>query len=174
MGLDMYLYANKYINDENVDQIKKLAGTNNIPNPHITKSINVRQLVGYWRKVNAVHGWFIDRIASGVDECQEIYVSREQLENLRHDCIVALANPDRDYQIENQKVFYQLCDYLNKLETPIDPATYENPVPPVDGFFFGSNELTEYYYSQLEYTIDLITNLLELDDDFSFEYQASW
>ena len=174
MGLDMYLYANKYLNNENVDQIKKLAGTNNLPNQNGTESIYIRQLVGYWRKVNAVHGWFINKIASGVDECQELYISREQLEQLRQDCIVALANPERNYEIENQKVFYQLCDYLNKLETPINLANYNNPVPPVEGFFFGGNELSDYYFSQLEYTIDLITNLLELDDDFSFHYQASW
>jgi hypothetical protein len=174
MGLDMYLYANKYLNNENVDQIKKLAGTNNLPNESGTESIHIRQLVGYWRKVNAVHGWFINKIASGVDECQELYISREQLEQLRQDCIVALANPERNYEIENQKVFYQLCDYLNKLETPVNLATYNNPVPPVEGFFFGGNELSDYYFSQLEYTIDLITNLLELDDDFSFHYQASW
>lgn len=174
MGLDMYLYASKSINDENVEQIKKLTGTNNLPNGNLIPSIHIQQLVGYWRKVNAVHGWFVNEIAGGDDECQEIQVSKQELENLRDDCIVALANPDRDYQIKNTKVLYQLMDYLNSLETPIEPATYTNPVPPVDGFFFGSNELTEYYYSQLEYTIDLITNLLELDDDFSFHYQASW
>jgi hypothetical protein len=173
MGLDMYLYANKYIYEKNVDQIKELAETNNLPNPKLSSSIHVRQLVGYWRKANAIHGWFVG-LANDVDECQEVYVSKEQLEQLRHDCIVALANPDRNYEIENQKVFYQLCDYLNKLENPIDPTTYENPVPPVDGFFFGGSELSDYYFEQLEYTIDLITDLLELDDDFSFHYQASW
>jgi hypothetical protein len=173
MGLDMYLYANKYIYEKNIDQIKELAETNNLPNPKLSSSIHVRQLVGYWRKANAIHGWFVD-LDNGNDECQEIYVGKEQLEQLRQDCIVALANPDRNYQIENPKVLYQLMDYLNSLETPIDQATYTNPLPPVDGFFFGGNELSEYYFEQLEYTIDLITNLLELDDNFSFHYQASW
>ena len=56
MGLDMYLYANKYIYEKNVDQIKELAETNHLPNPRLSSSIHVRQLVGYWRKANAIHG----------------------------------------------------------------------------------------------------------------------
>lgn len=174
MGLDMYLYAEKYVDNKNVNKLKELAGTNILPNPERTESINIRQLVGYWRKVNAVHGWFVKHVANDVDDCQELYLSKEQLEQLRSDCIVALANPDREYEIENKKVFYQLCDYLNKLETPINLTTYENPIPPTEGFFFGNNELSKYYFSQLEYTIDLITSLLELDDNYSFHYRASW
>jgi hypothetical protein len=174
MGLDMYLYASKYITDESVEEINKLANTNNLPTPDWSKSISVEKTVGYWRKANAIHGWFVNKVGNGVDECQVMYLDREPLEQLRQDCIVALANPSREYKIENQKVFYLLCDYLNSLETPIDPATYENPVPPTDGFFFGSSELTDYYYYQLEYTIDLITSLLELDHNYSFHYQASW
>ena len=170
----MYLYADKFVIDEGIDEIKKLSKTDHLPSPEFSKSISIRNLVGYWRKANAIHGWIIDSCANGEDNCQSIYLSREKLDQLRKDCVVALANPDRDYQIENPKVLYQLMDYLNSLETPIDPTTYKNPLPPVDGFFFGGNELSEYYFNQLEYTIDLITNLLELDDDFSFEYQASW
>lgn len=174
MGLDMYLYAKKFIAGDSVAELKKLAETNNLPEPEWLTHISVEQVVGYWRKANAIHGWFVNEIAGGEDNCQTMYLSRENLEQLRQDCIVALANPSREYQIENQKVFYQLCDYLNSLETPIDPTNYVNPVPPTEGFFFGGNELDEYYYWKLEYTIDLITTLLELEGDYSFSYQASW
>ena len=67
-----------------------------------------------------------------------------------------------------------LCDYLNKLEQPITVENYENPLQPVEGFFFGGNELSDYYFYQLEYTIDLITSLLESDQELNFTYQASW
>lgn len=174
MGLDMYLYAKKYIGDESVDAISKLANTTNLPTPEWSKSISVEKLVGYWRKANAIHGWFVDEIGNGVDECQVMFIDRERLEKLRNDCIVALANPSREYQIEDQKVVYLLCDYLNSLETPIDPATYESPINPTDGFFFGGSERDDYYYFQLEYTINLVSSLLELDDSYSFNYQASW
>ena len=182
MGLDMYLYAEKYVSSSDTfdkehpimfKDIKKIAGLEQLPTPDFA-NILVKQLVGYWRKANAIHGWFINNVANGVDECQEIHLNREQLETLRSDCIKALANPDREYQIENNKVFYLLCDYLNSLDQKITVDTYENPLKPSAGFFFGSNDLGDYYYSQLEYTVDLITTLLENSDQLEFIYRASW
>jgi hypothetical protein len=178
MGLDMYLYAEKYMGG-NTDkpelyaEIKNLAGLKDLPTPDFSNVV-VKSMVGYWRKANAIHGWIVDKCGKGVDECQTIYLSDEDLLNLRNDCIKALANPNREYQIENNKVFYQLCDYLNKLEQPITVENYENPLQPVEGFFFGGNELSDYYFYQLEYTIDLITSLLESDQELNFTYQASW
>ena len=174
----MYLYAEKYMGG-NTDkpelyaEIKNLAGLKDLPTPDFSNVV-VKSMVGYWRKANAIHGWIVDRCGKGVDECQTIYLSDEDLLNLRNDCIKALANPSREYQIENNKVFYQLCDYLNKLEQPITVENYENPLQPVEGFFFGGNELSDYYFYQLEYTIDLITSLLESDQELNFTYQASW
>ena len=178
MGLDMYLYAEKYMGG-NTDkpelyaEIKNLAGLKDLPTPDFSNVV-VKSMVGYWRKANAIHGWIVDKCGKGVDECQTIYLSDEDLLNLRNDCIKALANPNREYQIENNKVFYQLCDYLNKLEQPITVENYENPLQPVEGFFFGGNELSDYYFYQLEYTIDLITSLLESDHELGFSYHASW
>ena len=174
----MYLYAEKYMGG-NTDkpelyaEIKNLAGLKDLPTPDFSNVV-VKSMVGYWRKANAIHGWIVDKCGKGVDECQTIYLSDEDLLNLRNDCIKALANPSREYQIENNKVFYQLCDYLNKLEQPITVENYENPLQPVEGFFFGGNELSDYYFYQLEYTIDLITSLLESDQELNFTYQASW
>ncbi len=28
----------------------------------------------YWRKVNQIHGWFVDMFMNGVDECQTVYI----------------------------------------------------------------------------------------------------
>ena len=174
----MYLYAEKFIGSNtdktgSYDEIKNLAGLKDLPTPDFS-SIVVKSMVGYWRKANAIHGWIVNKCADGKDECQTIYLSDDDLINLRSDCVKALANPDRQYQIENNKVFYQLCDYLNSLETELTPTTFENPVPPVEGFFFGGNELSDYYFYQLEYTIDLITSLLESDHELGFSYHASW
>jgi hypothetical protein len=48
MGLDMYLFRNE--NGRNVE-------------------------VGYWRKANAIHNWFVQNCQKGIDECQEARVS---------------------------------------------------------------------------------------------------
>ena len=67
-----------------------------------------------------------------------------------------------------------MCDYLNTLDQKITVDNYENPLKPSAGFFFGSDDLGDYYYSQLEYTVDLITTLLEQSDQLEFLYRASW
>ena len=135
--------------------------------------MEVKQKVGYWRKANAIHNWVVSNCANGEDNCQEVHLSRDQLESLRNDCVIALANPDRKYEITNNKVFYLLCDYLNSLNQKLNADQYENPVQPAEGFFFGDTELDDFYYWQLEYTIDLITSLLE-HADLEFSYRASW
>jgi hypothetical protein len=182
MGLDMYLSANKYVSASDYfdkdhpimfNEILKTAKLEHLPATEFG-SLIVKKNVGYWRKANAIHGWFVDNVADGVDNCQELHVGKEQLESLRSDCIKALANPDRKYEITSNKVFYLLCDYLNSLDQELTPDTYENPVKPTDGFFFGDSDLDDYYYEQLEYTIDLISSLLELPDELSFTYVASW
>ena len=163
----MYLYAEKYMgNDETLSyaEIKNLAGLKDLPTPDFSNVI-VKSMVGYWRKANAIHGWIVDRCGKGVDECQTIYLSDEDLLNLRSDCIKALANPNREYQIENNKVFYQLCDYLNKLEQPITVENYENPLQPVEGFFFGGTDYDQEYFKDLENTVKIIESLFEPDLD---------
>jgi hypothetical protein len=83
MGLDMYLYAEKYVGSSDTfdkehptmfKDIKKIAGLEQLPTPDFA-NILIKQLVGYWRKANAIHGWFINNVADGVDECQEIHLA---------------------------------------------------------------------------------------------------
>lgn len=38
--------------------------------------------VTYWRKFNALHNWFVQNCADGVDDCKEVFVSREDLEKV--------------------------------------------------------------------------------------------
>lgn len=78
----------------------------------------------YWRKVNAVHAWFVDNCQGGVDECQESDpVDIEQLAYLRH-----LAQ--------------QSVDAVRAGEEP--------PLNPRAWFFFGSYDLDEWYVRGME------------------------
>lgn len=45
----------------------------------------------YWRKANAVHGWFVDRCQGGVDECQVTPLEITQLKSLAVECQKALV-----------------------------------------------------------------------------------
>jgi hypothetical protein len=103
--------------------------------------------VGYWRKANAIHGWIVENCADGVDECQEIIVSKGQLENLYDDVVSVLEGTS---------------------------GLSEANLKPYPGFFFGSTEIDVWYFEDLRYTKNLLKPLID-DPDISYViYQASW
>ncbi len=59
MGLDMYLM--------NVRNEEKIKAENFIE-------------VGYWRKANQIHNWFVKNVQGGVDDCGYYGVTKEKLE----------------------------------------------------------------------------------------------
>jgi hypothetical protein len=153
MGLDMYLTAKKYLwSDEDKElsaKINELVGVKaDMENRWNGSSLVVKQIevdAMYWRKANAIHGWFVRRCQYGKDECQESYVSREQLQELVELCHEAFDKPDHEV------------------------------LEPTAGFFFGSYEKDEWYYQYLKETIEGITKALTLPEkEYEFYYQASW
>lgn len=108
--------------------------------------------VGYWRKANAIHGWFVKNVQNGVDDCGEYPVSREKLQELMEACEKVLGGEDG----------------LNK-------NAAKKLLPPTPGFFFGTYEVDEWYKQDLQQTIDIIKPLLqEAKDDALYTYQSSW
>ena len=86
MGLDMYLTARKYIsgwehNGEEAGKLfKKVLKAADIPFGFVDKgapSGNLEFHIGYWRKANAIHNWFIQNVQNGKDECEKADVSLE-------------------------------------------------------------------------------------------------
>ena len=152
MGLDMYLYATKYLspfsNEESGDRyvgVLSAMGFKEVPVKCHAASVEVKIPVAYWRKANAVHDWFVRVCQEGKDECQESYVSRDQLVQLREACKAAKLDGGKS-------------------------------LPPKDGFFFGSTQIDDYYYQDLDDTIKNITAILENPQllDWDFAYRASW
>lgn len=158
MGLDMYLYASKYVSSSEVfekdsptrfAEIIKAVGADDFPKPEFG-SATVDIQVGYWRKANAIHDWFVKNCQDGVDKCQKTYVSRDSLIELREACMKVLASK------ENKEVA-------------------EEVLPTASGFFFGGTEYDEYYWQYVESTIVTInTLLLTVPEDWDFTYQSSW
>jgi hypothetical protein len=156
MGLDMYLRANEYVYRHNY-----VDGDNSI-NPLFNEIVSRLELedvidktgfagltidvpMGYWRKSNMIHHWFVNNLADGVDECQPIIVRREDLEQLKEVCINVIAVPEMAEEL----------------------------LPTGSGFFFGSTAYDEYYFGDLNDTLGIINRCLESKFDY-FEYQASW
>jgi len=157
MGLDQYLRANEYVSrydyTEDFDrsennlfsQIVSQFGVAEHLDSEGFGGLTIDFPMGYWRKCNQVHQWFVDNCGDGEDECQTMFVSRDRLEELRDLCKQVLAN-------------HSLAEDL---------------LPPQSGFFFGSTEIDEYYFKDLEYTVKVIDRCLASKFDY-FEYQASW
>lgn len=130
MGLDMYLYGRKDnygLTEENIGQI------------------GICVEVGYWRKANQIHNWFVENVQGGVDNCATYFVSKETLSELRDICKTVLENPDQAQEL----------------------------LPTSSGFFFGTTEYDEWYFKDLEDTIKIVDRCLELKYDY-YEYQSSW
>ena len=160
----MYLYRREYVGGWEwktvetdgrekalYDNIIEYLGVDSVEaSPHVY----VEVCVAYWRKANAVHGWFVNQLADGVDECQSIYVSKEDLENLRMSCNNVLKCPVGIKQ-EDVAAQYGLL--------------------PTRGFFFGNYEMDEWYIGDLENTIMQIDSVLGTSGEWSdFIYRASW
>jgi hypothetical protein len=170
MGLDQYLYAKEYIsgNDYLTTPDK---GFHSVPNPRFdviarafdlqrsdldqeTPSAYVQFKVLQWRKANAIHEWFVQNVQDGEDNCREYYVSRESLEEL-------LAT---------------LGHILKAKQEGADQSTFEDILPTAQGFFFGSQDYDDYYWSEVERTYEAINSLLNNSKlkTFDFEYSSSW
>ena len=191
MGLDMYLYRaekNKYVHEE-TEYCECLKCR--------PKYLWVEEAeIGYWRKANAIHGWFVRNLADGVDECQQIEVSLTDLLRLQEECRKVLANkPDvlpteedegittitAEEDTPNEVVAKMLMDMLtlqHKEKEFNSPASEEDPLPPTGGFFFGSTSRDEWYYRDIEETLEIlaiaISEIQFLDEDEALIYQASW
>lgn len=171
MGLDMYLEARKYVSKGDWKEGEL------VPSPEFLKaasfgpdgltkysdfgSATVCIPVGYWRKANAIHGWFVREVQGGVDDCREAYVSRQQLVALRDACksVVSVS--------------------VSGLGTGVyQRGAAAVGLLPTSGFFFGSTEMDEWYYADLKHTIEMIDHVLSLipEDfwDWSFYYHSSW
>jgi len=144
----MYLKGKRYISDYD-DQDKVLINklTQHFPELSETQTLQeVTVRVGYWRKANQIHKWFVDNIQEGDDNCGDYYVSRESLQDLRTLC-------------------QQVLDFRHL-------AT--DKLPPAQGFFFGSDKVDEHYFRDLEDTIKIIDGALALPSSWDLEYSSSW
>jgi hypothetical protein len=168
MGLDMYLSTRKYVSqydykdgereiNENFSTLANMSGVEGITKHSGFSGISVSYPVGYWRKDNAIHGWFVNTLGGGVDECQEIHVPRVALVDLLVACKAVLS----------------VSAGVSKQD-----VADEFGLMPTEGFFFGGYELDEYYDQDIKYTIEMIEHILSLipEDDYNWEftYQASW
>lgn len=84
MGLDMYLRGDKFISNWDTSQIDEHGMALEVKRPVIdgfeVSSYNLD--LGYWRKFAPLHHFIVKVFADGVDECQEIHLSADDLRRI--------------------------------------------------------------------------------------------
>lgn len=135
--------------------------------------------VGYWRKANAIHRWFVENVQNDVDNCAYYEVSKENLEKLLEICItVKNRSKMKSGYIKNGETLNggKWCPIMEEGEYIENPEIAEELLPTQDGFFFGSTNYDQWYMQDVIDTIDILTKALETVD-FDREmvvYSASW
>jgi hypothetical protein len=165
MGLDMYLNARKHlakINWQALQSNDELSYSSpEAVYPKFNDLMEITQLTdvatdiygaevsvtcAYWRKANQIHSWFVREIQNGEDDCGDYYVSQDKLKELLIIC---------EHSFENR-----------------DPSLLQ----PQGGFFFGSTDIDEWYWRDIENTITQLKRIFALPevDKLSFYYSSSW
>jgi hypothetical protein len=191
MGLDMYLercnrkaWGYKNLDLDEVKKSKPALYEELKPYIHQRGSEHFHweslfEEVGYWRKANAIHKWFVDNVQDGVDNCEYYEVSKEQLEELLDICKTVKDKTQlKKGWVHNGDTFAngKWCPNYEEGDTITNPEVAAELLPTQDGFFFGSTEYDEYYMADIVETIDILTNVLETTDfdTHMITYCASW
>jgi hypothetical protein len=152
MGLDMFLDVEVFFwtdTSKVQEKIRKALGIKTILDKRI-KRVIIEGI--YWRKANAIHKWFVNKVQNGKDDCGQYEVSHETLKEL-----------------------LGIIDRVLK-----DHGLAEVDLPTEDGFFFGSTEYNKGYFENLKYTKKQLEEHLQMYDQkidnvsISFIYHSSW
>jgi len=159
MGLDMYLRATRYFGyfdfpqipaSEDQAIIKNLVGF--LPELGEVNGITIKFEMGYWRKFQDLHDWFVENIQDGNDNCEEYFVSNEALELLL---------------VEIRKI---LDYHNNKNETNEELRGEPEVIMGTTNYI----DYDEYDLEIVERTEKTIIRCLALPPNYSIEYLSSW
>lgn len=151
----MYLYRETYVkkwahqSPEEQFEVTVKKGGETYKDINSENISTVSENIAYWCKFNALHNWIVENCANGRDECQRIYVPSEAL--------VELYNTLKQVNEDNSKA--------------------EDLLPTRGGFFFGSTDYDEYYFQEVEESINTLEPYIKNINEGSiadFYYQSSW
>lgn len=150
MGLDMYLEKRTYVKqwehqkpeEQYSVEVTKGGESVKIDTKRVTHII---EEIGYWRKANHIHRWFVDNIQDGVDNCGDYHIEQSKLKDL-----------------------LEICKKIKS-----DNSLAEELLPTASGFFFGGEDYDEWYYKDIDNTIEVLEEALS-DTNADYYYSSSW
>jgi len=154
MGLDMYLTGKRYLRSWDKDDTETAKSISDMF-PELGSDQTVQEVAAefmYWRKANAIHQWFVDNVQEGNDDCAEYPVTEKEFVALRDACQSVIDDPDNA----------------------------EKYLPTHGGFFFGDTAYNDYYFADVQRTLDWLNTMLFVNkfdpklDQWYFYYQSSW
>jgi len=177
MGLDMYLTKDTYYGMYgDRTEIEAIAFPKGVKAERVE---SVTERIAYWRKANAIHGWFVRNVQDGEDDCGSYDVSTTQLRELVALCQRVLDGTEtgsgeiaNGQSLENGK----WADIMEPGVVNLNPQFAASLLPVAAGFFFGSTAYDEYYLDDLRETVDQLAPVLDEDGEHTtyYTYRASW
>lgn len=156
MGLDSYLYAKQTFTSaswgkederKKVKSIARMLKATKFVDEDDLQFGEMQLQIGYWRKSNHIHKFFVDKCGGGKDVCQRIYVELDDIKKLK-----------------------DLCESVLK-----DRSVARELLPTQSGFFFGATDYDHWYYEDIEYTIPILEKIIKnYKKEWELYYQASW
>jgi hypothetical protein len=172
MGLDQYLRRTTSVHSFwlNTPKMKELGLKPKIILEDLgsidpDKICSIVEEIGYWRKCNAIHHWFVENVQGGEDDCRPYPVGRDELEDLLTIC---------------EEIWENYLENKNNHGQPNEEAKQfaQDNLPNVEGFFFGNQEYNKDYFEwQIQPTIETLKPIIDAGEPLLFqhyEYQASW
>lgn len=140
----------EFVSDVEVqERVNEARGIDKDLDEAVTSLIGTGEEIGYWRKANHIHAWFVQNVQHGEDDCGEYEVTEEKLRELRDICEKVLKSYD-------EKVSAEL-------------------LPTASGFFFGGTDYDSYYYDDVKDTIEILDNaIIHCTENTTIVYSSSW
>ena len=162
MGLDMYFYERHYFPKKENKHGYLVPQSFTVATQPYGKArkrfkdvIYITCKVGQFRKANAIHWWILKNCWDSDDKdsanCKQIYISSEQVRQLKDICIELLGYRGEKFK---QKAYELL--------------------PTHGGFFWGSTEYDKWYKCDLRDFVKMANKLHMDDPHIDLFYEPSW
>lgn len=153
-------------------------------------------IVGYFRKHNQIHKWFVDNIQNGVDDCGRYVITVKDLNNLLDICKhimsgVTKTKKPAKFMTDRDGVEYEIWQMDTYTPTEEILLYAKDVLPTQSGFFFGDTDYLDDYFYCVENTIKVIEKIIyfceinyfrlytdkktgEYNGRWVLEYHSSW